>query len=94
MLDATEDDLPMFGEITHVIVTNVNQYYLISDILHTVCFDPHFHAYEVEHNAVPTHHIIQPSSLIDHHPLGIYTCKNPQPTLFVSLKYHVISTCK
>ena len=94
MLEAKEDDLPLFGEITHVIVTNVNQYYLITDVLHTVSFEAHYHAYKVEHNDTPTHHIVKPSSLIDYHPLGIYTCNNPHPTLFVSLKYHVISTCK
>ena len=92
ILDAPEDDAPLFGEITHVIAYNVNEYLLITKILITIGFVSHYHAYEVEHNQSPTCHITQPSSLIDHHTLGLYICNHPQPTLYVSLKYNVIST--
>lgn len=83
--------MPLFGQITHIIVHNINKYLLITDILLTVGFVSHYHAYEVEHNQTPTRHIIEPSDLTDYHTLGLYTCNNPQPTLYVTLKYHVIS---
>ena len=47
----------------------MNQYYLITDILDTVCFEAHLHAYKVEHNDAPTLHII-------HHP--VLTSLSPQ----------------
>ena len=91
MLDASEDDLPLFGEIKFIVAAEVTQYYLITDILNTVSFVPHYHAYEVEHNNSPTYHVIQPSNLIDHHPL-VSTHATVHSQHFISLKYRVVST--
>lgn len=38
---AAEDYLPVFGEAQHVVAVNVDQYYFVVVILHTVCFKPH-----------------------------------------------------
>ena len=54
-------------------------------ILHTVCFKPHFHAYEVEHPSIPEF-VVNPTELVDHHPLGLYTVSDHSQEL-VSLKY-------
>ena len=92
VLAAEEDDLPVFGEIQHVVAVNVDQYYFVVVILHTMCFKPHFHAYEVEHPSIPEYVVVNPTELVDHHPLGLYTCTvSDQCQQLVSLKYHVTS---
>lgn len=65
---AAEDDLPVFGEAQHVVAVNVDQYYFVVVILHTVCFKPHFHAYEVEHPSIPEYVVVNPTELVDHPP--------------------------
>ena len=87
-MDAPEDDLPLFGEITDVIAANVDQYHLVVSILNTISFNSHYHAYHVEYPVTSTHTLIQPSQLTDHHTLGLY---NVNSCSFVSLKYHIIS---
>lgn len=92
VLAAEEDDLPVFGEIQHVVAVEVDQYYLVVAILHTVCFISHFHAYEVEQPNIHQYSIIKLTDLVDHHPLGLYTCTISEKCLkLVSLKYHVLS---
>ena len=92
VLAAEEDDLPVFGEIKHVVAVDVDHYYFVVVILHTICFKPHFHAYEVQHPSSPEFVVVQPTELVDHHPLGLYTCTFLDQCLqLVSLKYHVIS---
>ncbi len=85
---AAEDDLPVFGEIKHV-VADSDQYYLVFYVLHTICFQPHYHAYEVEHTSELG--VVKPSELADH-PLGLYTCSlSGQYVQLISLKYYVHS---
>ena len=92
VLAAKEDDLPVFGEIQHVVAVDVEQYYSVVAILHTVYFRSHFHAYEVETPTRQEYHIIKCADLVDHHPLGLYTRTISEKCLkLVSLKYHVLS---
>ena len=92
VLATEEDDLPVCGEIQHVVAVNVDQYYFVVVILHTMCFKPHFHAYEVEHPSIPEYAVVHLTELVDHHPLGLYTCTvSDQCQKLVSLKYHVTS---
>ena len=86
VLAAEEDDLQ------HVVAVNVNHCYFIVVILHTMCFKPHFHEYEVEHPSIPEYVVVHLTELVDHHPLGLYTCTvSDQCQKLVSLKYHVTS---
>ena len=91
-MDAQEDDLPLFGEIRHVVAMNVTEYFFVVSVLNTIHFNSHCHAYVVEYPSRDTYAIIKPNELVDHHPLGLYTCSCPQPTHLVSLKYHVVSS--
>lgn len=92
VLAAEEDDLPIFGEIQHIVAVDVDHYYFIVVILHTVCFKLHCHAYEVQHSTISAYGVVKPTDLVDHHPLGLYTCTIfDQRLQLVSLKYHVIS---
>lgn len=92
VLAAEEDDLPVFGEIQHVVVVDVDNYYFVVLILDTICFQPHLHSYEVQHPSSPEYGVVKPNDLVDHHPLGLYTCTVLHQSLqLVSLKYHIIS---
>lgn len=93
ILAAKEDDLPEFVLVEHIIAVDVENYFFIVLILHTICFNPHFHAYEVEHPSIPELSVVKLTDLADHHPLGLYTCTMLNHSLLlVSLKYHVISS--
>ena len=92
ILTAKEEDLPVFGLVQHVIAVEVDSYFFIVLVLHTICFRPHFHAYEIEYPSSPNYTVVKPSDLVDHHPVGLYTCTFSNQSLqVVSLKYHVIS---
>ena len=92
ILAAKEEDLPMFGLIQHIISVDVENYFFIVLVLHTICFNSHFHVYEVEHSNSLEHIVVKPTDLVDHHPLGLYTRDFLHQSLqVVSLKYHVNS---
>lgn len=92
ILTATEEDLPVFGLVQHVITVEVDTYFLIVNVLHTICFNRHFHVYEIEYPSSPNYNVVKPLDLVDHHPLGLYTCTFLNQSIqVVSLKYHVIS---
>lgn len=78
--------LPEFGIIIDIIC-NSDQYYFVCKHLHTECFSPHFHSYEVsiDDNIV----ICNPSDLVDYNVLSLYRLSS-HPNYFVSLKYHLI----
>ena len=80
------DLLPLFGLIKDIIVFDVSEYYLVCELLQTICFDVHFHSYEVAH--VHTHGTIlcRPKDLIDRNVLGLYR----RHSLFVTFKYNIM----
>ena len=82
----------MFALIEYVLAVDVENYFFIVHVLHTTCFNPHFHACEVEYPGLREFTVVKLTDLVDHHPLGLYTCKVLDQSLhLVSLKYHVIS---
>ena len=85
LLKSDQEDLPMFGTLKHIAVVEVNRYYFIVELLHTVCYNPHYHAYEVTTQGQLT--VVQLSELADHHPLSVYTTNHLR---FVIMKYHVV----
>ena len=63
----------MFGLIQHIIAVDVENYFFVVLILHTTCFNPHFHVYEVEYPSMPEVSVVKPTDLVDHHLLGLHT---------------------
>ena len=78
--------LPNFGLISDIIILDVDNYFLDCETLHTICFNFHFHSYEICHHTSPSFVFVKQSDLIDHSVLAIYK----KTTDFVTLKYHVI----
>lgn len=83
------DLLPTFGVIKDIITDNSFNYYLVLEILHTICFCSHYHAHEVIKQSPPIYQLVKPSSLIDHSVLSLYTIPISS-SYFVSLKYYLI----
>ena len=81
VLAAEEDELPVFGEIQHVVAVDVDSYHFVIVILHTICLQPHYHAYEVSCPSNSEYVAIEPTELVDHHPLGLYTCTSSDQCL-------------
>ena len=77
------ESLPKFGLITDVIVLD---YYLVCEILHTPCFNSHFHCFGVEHESTPSYIFVKQNDLADHNILGLYKLLNFK---LVVLKYHL-----
>ena len=88
ILSVQELDLPMFGEIKHIVVLDVDRYFLLVSELETLCFNAHYHAYEVTRSTSAELTLIQICDLADHNPLSLYTCND---LLLVPLKYYVVS---
>ena len=49
----SSDFLPIFGFVTDIIVLDVENYYLVCEVLETVCFNSNYHSYEVCHDSSP-----------------------------------------
>ena len=77
--------LPTFGLVTDIIVLDVDNYFIVCEVLNTECFHQRFHAYEVSRDPSPTFVFVKQVYLADHSMLGLYntSCN------FVVLKYHV-----
>ena len=78
---------PQFGVIEDIILHNGPLFIL--EPLQTVCFNKHFHAYEVVPTPVRTFLVVTQINLADYHPLGIYQVQNSRKS-FVPLKYYVL----
>ena len=76
---------PQFGVTEDIILHNGP---FILEPLQTVCFNKHFHAYEVVPTPVRTFLVVMQINLADYHPLGIYQVQNSKKS-FVPLKYYV-----
>ena len=77
--------LPVFGYIHDIAVIDVDNYFLVCEILCTKFFHRHYYAYEVSHDSTPSYVFVKQSDLADHSVLGLYKSK------FVILKYYVNS---
>ena len=75
--------LPTVGLILDNVVCDVDNYFIVCEVLITVCFHNHYHAYEVSHDTAPSFFCLKQSQLADHSVLGLYNN-------LVSLKYHVV----
>ena len=79
--------VPNFGLIHDILVFDVDTYYIVCEELVTLCFQSHFHSYEVMHKESMTFSISKTSSLIDHNVIGLY---NRSGSNFVTLKYYLV----
>ena len=79
--------LPTFGLISDIVVFDVDNYFIVCEVLLTECFNHHYHSYEVSHDTTPSYVFVKQPNLADHCILGLYK-KNR--SLFVTLKYHII----
>ena len=77
-----------FGLIKDVIVLDVDDYFLVCEVLETECFNSHFHVYEVSRYCPPSFVFIKQVSLADHSMLGLY---KKADKYFIVLKYLVVS---
>lgn len=48
-----------FGLIVDVVVFDVDNYFLVYEILNTDCFNAHLHAYEVSHSVPHAHSFVK-----------------------------------
>jgi hypothetical protein len=83
------DGIPQFGIVTDVIAIN-NKIYFVLEVLETVHYDEHFHAYAVKHPSQHYHTCVSIDCLKDHIPLQYHVIKyEGQLTMFVSLRYTI-----
>lgn len=61
--------IPTFGLIHEILAFDVDTYYLVCEELHTLCFQAHFHSFEVTHKECMTYFICE---LIDHNVLKYF----------------------
>ncbi len=81
----SNDLLPTFGRIQSILITDMNKCYFVCELLHTICFNSHYHAYEVSIQAMPMSIVIRTQNeFVDHHILSLYHISNLN---FISLKY-------
>ena len=80
------DLLPLFGIITDIVVHHADHVYFVCNVLHTECFNSHFHAYEV--SKTKDYDFCTHSDLIDHHVLSLYSLSS-YTTCFIPMKYHL-----
>ena len=79
--------LPVFGVIIDIIVHQA-QYHFVCNVLHTECYNSHFHAYQVSKGSTE-YTICTHSELVDHLVLSRYNLPT-SPSQFIPLKYHII----
>ena len=69
--------MPVFGEIVSILTTDVSECYFICELLQTVSFNTHLHAYEVERQKFPIPIIVcRHQDFADPHVLAIYHISN------------------
>ena len=81
-----EEDTPMFGTVSEVIVTTHQECFFAISPLITIAFQHHFHASKV----VPTDSTVVycHRQLFDYHPLVCTKAIARRSSLFISMKYH------
>ena len=77
--------LPLFGVITDIFVHSA-EYYFVCSVLHTECFNAHFHAYETSNTSME-YILCTHSDLVDHHVLSHYNLSTSS-SQFIRMKYY------
>ena len=78
--------MPVFGVIKEIFKID-SKYFFVYNVLNTLCFVSHMHAYEVNYSNIVE--IVKIDLLYDYYPLGLYHSQLYN-ALFVSLKYHIV----
>ena len=82
-------DEPVFGRVAHFIATSSQEYYFVLNLLDTVGFSEHFHAFKVSFGGSQIDVCVQ-ADLADHHPLvENKTFDSTMSETFIRMKYHV-----
>ena len=84
-----KDEEPVFHRITDILETPTEETLFVAHCLKTVCFNRHYHAFEVELS--PTFVVYTHCQFKDHHPLHICKSFGTNRAMFVCLKYHIYS---
>ena len=75
--------LPQFGLIKDIIIVDVDDCYFVFSQLDTLCFNSHYHSYEVSYDQSFLS-VVRPSEMIDSHVLHPNTVSSHSS---VTLKY-------
>ena len=86
VLEVTE--LPTFGVIVDIVSSDA-RYYLVCEVMFTILFNHHFHAYKVSKGHEPEYVVCCQTKLVDYYVLSKYTISGKT---FVPLKYHIIES--
>ena len=71
---------------------DVDNYYLVCEILTTHCFNAHFHSYQVFKEDHPDYIICNVTNIADYYCLSYYKLTSYPNFYFVPLKYHLVDT--
>jgi hypothetical protein len=82
--------LPTFGKITDILIYNTDDNYLVLQKFHTICFNQHYHSFEVLCTDPIEYFVCKPIDLVDPHPLSLYNVPGSPQFNFISYKYHII----
>jgi hypothetical protein len=83
------DGLPQFGLVTKIIGLQ-SSIFFVMELLETLYFDQHFHAYAVKHSDCPKLDCMDFTSLKDHIPLQYHHVKyENEKHMFVALRYTI-----
>lgn len=69
ILDLFQDEIPLFIKVTQILNARAN-WFIVAELLNTLSFDAHFHAYEVSPTA--NHILFKPGEELDYHRLDLY----------------------
>lgn len=83
------DNVPVFGSIVDIIVLQEDEFHLVCEVLHTECFNSHFHAYEICNNEEPEFNVCMIHELVDHCCLSKNQLQSYPHSWFVPLKYYI-----
>ena len=78
----------MFGKIVDIIVSTIQETLFVLQIYNTLCFNEHYHAYEVAASSSLVVYFV--NQLCDYHPLHLMKPRN-MLNYCVTPKYHYFS---
>ena len=85
---AVNDEEPLFGKIVDIIVSTIQETLFVLQIYNTLCFNEHYHAYEVAASSSVVVYFV--NQLCDYHPLHLTKARN-MLNYCVTPKYHYFS---
>ena len=80
---------PAFSIIRYLIKASNETWLLVLEVLETVKYDVHYHAFRVKHSCSPSLVMCKQAALVDPHPLVLNFSFNLQSHFFVCVKYYV-----